>query len=932
MSQKNTLFNYFTKSPKVVNDENSLSTGSKTPQSSKLVTPKSKNKKESKTPTSGSNKSNKTLTPFSASKKHKEDEGKEFNVCDIVWSKLDGYPWWPSLVCDHPKLKKHVRGNDIHVQFFDNPPTRAWVRKKYVEKYEEGKRKLAPTKEKEKEKWRAACSEADSTLKLSVPERNKLIVNFTDEESDSEGDVQDVEEVEDGEETDKENQDTQNEGQSPPQKKRRILVLDSEDSEDEYKPKKDELEQHSDSESASSGVEEDEVSGIETVDESEEGTPVKDNKKRKRSSQNKSSKKIKTPCELEGFSSSSPRLKDETKAKLALFSPKVSSDTKQNNAGDSESWPHLKLEFLKPNKIRDAKRRTPEDPDYDPRTLYIPEDFKKNLTPALRQWWEMKSQHFDCVLFFKVGKFYELFHMDAVTGATELGIQYMKGDNAHSGFPEIAYGRFSSSLIEKGYKVARIEQTETPEMMGERCKGMLKATKFDKVVKREICQITTKGTKVYSVLDGTPSGAECNYLLALTEKTVGDSTTFGVCFVDTSIGIFHMGQFIDDRHLSRLRTLLAHHPPVQILYERKVLSEKTMQLLNTSMASVLKEALASESEFWSASKTLSTLAEGGYFSAESNGLNWPEGFKQFLSEADSLGLSAHDDYELTVRALGACTWYLKSCFLDQQLLSMGQFDLYQPRDLIGTDEPVSVSVGKPSFSHHMVLDGVTLKNLDIVEDYSGEKEGTLLQKLELCCTPFGKRLLRQWICSPLCDIDSIKFRQDAISWLLENPSLVSDVRGILSQVPDLERMLSRIHTQGNALRSKNHPDSRAVFFEDHTYSKRKILDFLQTLNGFKSAEKVALMFQEKYETLSSKLLLQCSCNKDQDEAGKFPNLGEALQFFDTAFDHEEAKETGRINPSKGVDPEYDAVKEELRTIKKELDDYLNSQKSYFGCK
>jgi DNA mismatch repair protein MSH6 len=51
-------------------------------------------------------------------------------VCDIVWAKLDGYPWWPSLVCNHPKLKIHAKENDIHVQFFDDPPTRAWIHRK----------------------------------------------------------------------------------------------------------------------------------------------------------------------------------------------------------------------------------------------------------------------------------------------------------------------------------------------------------------------------------------------------------------------------------------------------------------------------------------------------------------------------------------------------------------------------------------------------------------------------------------------------------------------------------------------------------------------------------------------------------------------------------------------------------------------------------
>lgn len=72
---------------------------------------------------------------------------------------------------------------------------------------------------------------------------------------------------------------------------------------------------------------------------------------------------------------------------------------------------------------------------------------------------------------------------------------------------------------------------------------------------------------------------------------------------------------------------------LQVLYEKRALSEKTLQLLNSSLASVLKESLAPETEFWSSHKTLTTLAEGGYFSSESSGVNWPEGLKKFLNES-----------------------------------------------------------------------------------------------------------------------------------------------------------------------------------------------------------------------------------------------------------------------------------------------------------
>ncbi|OWR41017.1 putative DNA mismatch repair protein Msh6, partial [Danaus plexippus plexippus] len=90
------------------------------------------------------------------------------------------------------------------------------------------------------------------------------------------------------------------------------------------------------------------------------------------------------------------------------------------------NWVHCKLDWLKPEKIRDATKRKPDHPDYDPSTLYVPPDFMKSQTPAHRQWWEMKSKYYDCVLFFKVGKFYELYHMDAAVGVNELGFSYMK--------------------------------------------------------------------------------------------------------------------------------------------------------------------------------------------------------------------------------------------------------------------------------------------------------------------------------------------------------------------------------------------------------------------------------------------------------------------------------------------------------------------------
>lgn len=185
---------------------------------------------------------------------------------------------------------------------------------------------------------------------------------------------------------------------------------------------------------------------------------------------------------------------------------------------------HKKLEFLKPQNIRDKKNCKLSDPNYDPGTLYVPEKFLSTLTPAMRQWWEIKSENFDTVIFFKVGKFYELYHMDADVGVTELGFTYMKGEFAHSGFPEQSFNRMATSLVDRGYKVARTEQTETPEMMAERLKHQQRTTKYDKVVKREVCQVVNKGTQVFGQQVAITNEYQPNFMLAIAEKVFVFST------------------------------------------------------------------------------------------------------------------------------------------------------------------------------------------------------------------------------------------------------------------------------------------------------------------------------------------------------------------------------------------------------------------------
>ncbi|XP_012873397.1 PREDICTED: DNA mismatch repair protein Msh6 [Dipodomys ordii] len=894
----------------------------------------------------------------------------DFSPGDLVWAKMEGYPWWPCLVYNHPFdgtfIREKGKSARVHVQFFDDSPTRGWVSKRLLKPYTGSKSQEAQKGGhfySSKSEILRAMQRADEALNKDKIKRLEMAV--CDEPSESE----EEEETEVGatyasdnsEEKDSEAE-MQPQKQGPRRSSRQVkklrVISDSEsdgDSDVEFKPN---TKEEASSDEMSSGMGDSESDGL--------SSPVKVAPKRKRMVTGSSTFKRKSSKETPA------KVSKETPAKVSKEIPaKVSKETPattkcitgilgnkttlsafsalQNSeshvhasGGDDNSpptiWYHESLEWLKKENRRDERRRRPDHPDFDASTLYVPEDFLNSCTPGMRKWWQIKSQNFDLVIFYKVGKFYELYHMDAVIGVNELGLVFMKGSWAHSGFPEIAFGRYSDSLVQKGYKVARVEQTETPEMMEARCRKMAHISKFDRVVRREICRIITKGTQTYSVLEGEPSENYSKYLLSLKEKAEdfsGHSRVYGVCFVDTSLGKFFIGQFSDDRHCSRFRTLVAHYPPVQVLFEKGNLSVETKTVLKGSLSSSLQEGLVPGSQFWDATKTLRTLLEEGYFTekiSEGSGVALPQVLKGMTSESDSIGLTPGEKSELALSALGGCVFYLKKCCIDHELLSMANFEEYIPLDsnMVSTTKPGAIFT---KANQRMVLDAVTLNNLEIfLNGTNGSTEGTLIERIDTCHTLFGKRLLKQWLCAPLCNPFAISDRLDAIEDLMVLPDKTSEVAELLKKLPDLERLLSKIHNVGFPLKNHNHPDSRAIMYEETTYSKKKIIDFLSTLEGFKVMCKIIEIMGEVTEGFKSKILKQIVTLQAKSPEGRFPDLTAELNRWDTAFDHEKARKTGLIIPKAGFDADYDQALADIRENEQSLLEYLEKQRTRMGCR
>eukprot|EP01083_Nonionella_stella_P251278 867122_1 len=129
-----------------------------------------------------------------------------------------------------------------------------------------------------------------------------------------------------------------------------------------------------------------------------------------------------------------------------------------------------------------------------PTSIRVPKNVLEKMTAAVRRYWQINHEYWDCIIFYKVGRFYEIYDHDAVTCHNELGLQFMAGDaRPHVGLPEPAFEKFAEQLVARGFKVARVDQTETADQMRARVKR--ERTK-DKMVKRALTMVVTPGVTV----------------------------------------------------------------------------------------------------------------------------------------------------------------------------------------------------------------------------------------------------------------------------------------------------------------------------------------------------------------------------------------------------------------------------------------------------
>ena len=359
------------------------------------------------------------------------------------------------------------------------------------------------------------------------------------------------------------------------------------------------------------------------------------------------------------------------------------------------------------------------------------------MTPLRRQYLQIKRRYPDTIVFFRLGDFYETFDDDAKITSAELEIvltsrEMGKGQRVPmAGIPHHAVDSYLAKLINRGHKVAIVEQTSDPETS----RGL---------VDREVVRVVTPGTVVEpTMLDSKAN----NYLAA----ALVEGKQIGLAYVDITTGEFATTQISGD--LAALQHELARLCPAECLVP-KLDSRAAGRLLDIA---ALVQSLSHAS-----------LYEAWHFDLETA----REVLLRHL-EVTTLSGFGCENLPLAVRAAGAILQYLE----DTQKVSLSQL----------------TTLRTYSTSGFMVLDAATRRNLELTQSTrQGSLKGSLLWVLDRTSTPMGGRLLRRWLSEPLLDIDRLRARQEAIEELVGNTIVRAKLAKLLGRCADLERLINRV--------------------------------------------------------------------------------------------------------------------------------------------
>ena len=364
------------------------------------------------------------------------------------------------------------------------------------------------------------------------------------------------------------------------------------------------------------------------------------------------------------------------------------------------------------------------------------------FSPLMQQYFSIKNQYKDAILFFRVGDFYEMFFDDAKLASQELEITLTGKECGQEerapmcGIPFHAVDTYVAKLIEKGYKVAICEQLEDPRTT----KGM---------VKRDVIRIVTPGTIIESnMLDDKKN----NYIMSVYKKGI----YFGIAICDISTGDFYSTRIAENNNFAVLLDELAKFGPAEIV-------------VNSFLYNSIEEINEIRKRF----NLYINNFDDENFKFDTENL-----LQNYKLENENTEIKDLKNYELETIAINALLVYLKQT----QKIKLDHINRIRFYNL----------------QKYMTLDITARRNLELLErQHDKGKKGTLLWVLDKTSTSMGGRKIRKWIGEPLLDVNQINKRLNAVRELKENSILRGELQQTLKKVYDIERLVGKI-SYGNS--------------------------------------------------------------------------------------------------------------------------------------
>jgi len=395
-------------------------------------------------------------------------------------------------------------------------------------------------------------------------------------------------------------------------------------------------------------------------------------------------------------------------------------------------------------------------------------------SPMMQHYLATKEEYNDCILFYRLGDFYEMFFDDAITVSRELEITLTGKECGQperapmAGVPFHAAENYIARLISKGYKVAICEQMEDPK----ETKGM---------VKREVVRVVTPGTVIESNLLEEKKN---NYIMSIYKSGI----YFGLAICDVSTGDFYATQIKENNNFSKLLDEISRYSPSEVIVNRMMFESKS-EISKIKDRFKVYISLEKEENFSDEVELLlnmyNVLDDNNTnnnvdMHIESSSDNIEKNIKGKLNNRikDISQMQEIDENNLIVPAINALLTYLT----ETQKTNL---------DHINTIKLYSIT-------QYMALDINARRNLELTEKMRDKsKKGTLLWVLDKTSTSMGGRLLRRWINDPLIDVKEINKRLDSVKELKNSIILKGDIIEALKKVYDIERLAGKI-AYGNA--------------------------------------------------------------------------------------------------------------------------------------